>query len=70
MHGELIEFNELLQRQLICCESRLKRLTAELVSLRGPVSLATADCPNMHLSIFTLLYLLLAIYFGELYKYY
>jgi len=38
MHGELMEFNELLQKQLLSCESRLKRLTEELVSLRGPVS--------------------------------
>lgn len=38
MHGELMEFNELLQRQLIIRESQLKRVTNELVNLRGPVS--------------------------------
>jgi len=37
MHGELMEFNELLQKQLLCRESQLKHLTEELVSLRGPV---------------------------------
>jgi len=38
MHGELMEFNELLQKQLLYRESLLKHLTEELVSLRGPVS--------------------------------
>jgi len=38
MHGELMEFNEFLQKQLLFRESQLKRLTEELVSLRGPVS--------------------------------
>ena len=38
MHGELMEFNELLQKQLLCRESQLRHLTEELVSLRGPVS--------------------------------
>jgi len=38
MHGELMEFNELLQKQLLCRESQLKCLKEELVSLRGPVS--------------------------------
>jgi len=38
MHGELMEFNELLQKQLLYRESQLKHLTEELVSLRGPVS--------------------------------
>ena len=38
MHGELMEFNELLQRQLIIREAQLKRVTNELVNLRGPVS--------------------------------
>jgi len=38
MHGELMEFNEFLQKQLLCRELQLKSLTQELVSLRGPVS--------------------------------
>jgi len=38
MHGELMEFNELLQKQLLNRELQLKCLTEELVSLRGPVS--------------------------------
>jgi len=38
MHGELMEFNEHLQRQLLQKESSLKKLTSELVELRGPVS--------------------------------
>lgn len=38
MHGELIEFNGVLQKQLIYRESQLKQLQAELVTLRGPVS--------------------------------
>ena len=38
MHGELMEFNELLHRQLNAKEHMLKRLQGELVDLRGPVS--------------------------------
>ena len=38
MHGELMEFNELLHRQLNIKENLLKRLQNELISLRGPVS--------------------------------
>jgi len=37
MHGELMEFNEFLHKQLLCRESQLRHLTEELVSLRGPV---------------------------------
>ncbi|ELU12641.1 hypothetical protein CAPTEDRAFT_218941 [Capitella teleta] len=37
MHGELIEFNEVLQRQLVGREQQLRQLRAELVSLRGPL---------------------------------
>jgi len=40
MHGELMEFNELLQKQLLFRESQLKHFTEELVALRGPVSLS------------------------------
>lgn len=38
MHGELMEFNEVLHRQLNLRENMLKRLQNELVDLRGPVS--------------------------------
>lgn len=37
MHGELMEFNEHLQRQLIQKEATVRRLTGELTELRGPV---------------------------------
>lgn len=37
MHGELMEFNELLHRQLNLRENMLKRLQNELVDLRGPL---------------------------------
>ncbi len=37
MHGELMEFNELLHRQINVKESMLKKLRQELVDLRGPV---------------------------------
>lgn len=37
MHGELMEFNETLQKQLMSRESHLKRLTDELIGLRGPL---------------------------------
>ena len=38
MHGELMEFNELLHRQLNAKEALLKRWHGELIALRGPVS--------------------------------
>ena len=37
MHGELMEFNELIHRQLNAKEALLKRLQGELIDLRGPV---------------------------------
>lgn len=37
MHGELMEFNELLHRQLNAKETLLKRLQGELIDLRGPL---------------------------------
>ena len=37
MHGELMEFNEHLQRQLLQKENVVKQLSSELVELRGPV---------------------------------
>jgi hypothetical protein len=37
MHGELMEFNDALKKQLLAYESQLKHLTDELVALRGPV---------------------------------
>ena len=38
MHGELIEFNEFLQKRLVSSEKLVSRLQQELVGLRGPVS--------------------------------
>jgi len=37
MHGELMEFNEHLQRQLLQKENVMKQLSSELVELRGPL---------------------------------
>ncbi len=37
MHGELMEFNEILHRQLNNKEFQLKRMKQELTDLRGPV---------------------------------
>ncbi|XP_074647964.1 sorting nexin-29-like isoform X2 [Tubulanus polymorphus] len=41
MHGELIEFNESLHKQLLSKESQLRRLRQDLIELRGPL-------PNHH----------------------
>lgn len=38
MHGELMEFNEMLHRQLNAKDAALRQLRQELVMLRGPVS--------------------------------
>lgn len=38
MHGELMEFNDMLHRQLNAKEALLKQLRLELITLRGPVS--------------------------------
>ncbi|KAK3091396.1 hypothetical protein FSP39_019582 [Pinctada imbricata] len=47
MHGELMEFNEMLHRQINSKDALIKRLQSELVSLRGPLpqdlQLATED---------------------------
>ncbi|XP_076458398.1 sorting nexin-29-like [Babylonia areolata] len=37
MHGELMEFNEMLQRQLTTRDNALKQLRQELIILRGPL---------------------------------
>ena len=37
LHGELMEFQESLQRQLASKETYINRLKRELVSLRGPL---------------------------------
>lgn len=37
MHGELLEFQEKLQRQLACKESFITRMKQELIALRGPL---------------------------------
>jgi sorting nexin-29 len=39
MHGELMEFNEMLHRQLNWKDTCITRLKQELTDLRGPVSL-------------------------------
>lgn len=39
MHGELMEFNEVLHRQLNTKEATISRLKKELTDLRGPVSI-------------------------------
>lgn len=52
MHGELMEFNEMLHRQLNGKEALLKRLQQELVDLRGPVSTAYCDVLNEIVSKF------------------
>ena len=39
MHGELMEFNEMLHRQLNAKDAVLRQLRQELVTLRGPVRL-------------------------------
>ena len=44
MHGELMEFNEHLQKQLLNREHNIRRLRHELVSLRGPVSMGQNTC--------------------------
>ena len=38
MHGELMEFNDYLSRQLKQRDNLVKRLQDELIDLRGPVS--------------------------------
>ena len=37
MHGELMEFQECLQRQLIARDSQITRMRQELITLRGPL---------------------------------
>ena len=37
LHGELLEFNEMLQRQLVLREKKIKHIKQELVALRGPL---------------------------------
>ena len=39
MHGELMEFNENLHRQILAKEKLIKSLQGELTDLRGPVSI-------------------------------
>ena len=38
MHGELMEFNDMLHRQLNAREALIRQYKQELVELRGPVS--------------------------------
>lgn len=44
MHGELMEFNEMLHRTISSKDSMLRRVQRELVDLRGPVSIL--HCPR------------------------
>ncbi|XP_015750143.1 PREDICTED: sorting nexin-29-like [Acropora digitifera] len=37
LHGELLEFNDRLQKQLNYCQYKVRRLREELVHLRGPL---------------------------------
>jgi sorting nexin-29 len=39
MHGELMEFNENLQKQLLARDALVRRMQQELTDLRGPVSI-------------------------------
>lgn len=48
MHGELMEFNDVLKKQLLTYESQLKRLTEELIALRGPVSFELIKLPRSY----------------------
>jgi len=51
MHGELIEFNELLQKQLLAREAQLRHLTDELVAVRGPLSSSVARVEDELISL-------------------
>ena len=46
LHGELMEFQENLQRQLVSKESYINRLKRELVSLRGPLPEEMSPFPS------------------------
>ena len=37
MHGELMEFNDLLRRQLLAKDIAIEKLTRELTALKSPV---------------------------------
>ena len=51
MHGELMEFNEHLQRQLLQKENVVKQLSSELVELRGPVCHIITLLSKTHLKV-------------------
>ena len=42
LHGELIEFNEQLQKRLGFYQHQVRRLREELINLRGPVRFLNA----------------------------
>ena len=42
LHGELLEFNERLHKQVGYYQLQVRRLREELVNLRGPVSLGNS----------------------------
>lgn len=51
MHGELLEFNEHLQKNLHSKDSQIKRLREELVDLRGPLPADLDDIEDDNVSI-------------------
>ncbi|TRY75070.1 hypothetical protein TCAL_08575 [Tigriopus californicus] len=48
MHGELIEFNEHLQKGLQARDALIHRMREELVDLRGPLPLDESNHPSQH----------------------
>ncbi|XP_064641818.1 sorting nexin-29-like isoform X2 [Lineus longissimus] len=50
MHGELMEFNEVLHRQLNAKENELKRLKQDIIELRGPLGYDGQSTDNLSIS--------------------
>jgi hypothetical protein len=55
MHGELLEFNDVLKKQLLVYEAQIKHLTDELVALRGPVRVACCLTCCFHAAVYSIL---------------
>lgn len=51
MHGELMELNDRLQRNLIAKESVIRRLYLELEALRGPLGPTEIDVSTQIISL-------------------
>ena len=51
MHGELMEFSDMLHRQLNAREALLKQYKQELIELRGPVSKHYCDSVQLGITI-------------------